>query len=331
MKKILSLTLVMLVVASMMLACSKDTVKGTVNLAVEADHDKVASKIATGEIDIAILPEPKATVAINQAKKQGFNYSIKLNISNEWSDVSENDLAMGCIAVRNDLIKNSEASVVEFLEKYKASIEYIGNSDNTDTAAQLIVDAKILPQLPIAKSALANLYGAIVYSDGNEMKETLKDFYSAIELPSPKDDFYYVADKSMTAAAEKKIVIGVMNGPTGMGMAKLMSDEKNSEKYEFRLYSDPSLATADLTKGEIDMACLPTNTAAALYNKGAEINVAAINCLGSLYVVVKDGITVESVDDLIDKTVYYGVPNSTTKPIIAYILKKNKIEVNSEN
>ena len=36
-----------------------------------------------------------------------------------------------------------------------------------------------------------------------------------------------------------KINIGVMSGPTGMGMAKLIDDYKNNEKYEFIAYTDP--------------------------------------------------------------------------------------------
>ena len=63
----------------------------------------------------------------------------------------------------------------------------------------------------------------------------------------------------------EKINIGVMSGPTGMGMAKLMSDNKeNTAKYEFRIYNDPNSATADLANGTVDMLCLPTNLAANL-------------------------------------------------------------------
>jgi len=330
MKKLIALLLIISCFAACFVGCNDGEAKGSVTLVSEADHDKVAAKIAMGEIEIAVLPEPKATVAINTAKAAGYNYSIKLNLSDEWSDVSENELAMGCIAVRGELVNTNEKALVEFLTEYKASIEYIGNEDNHASAAEMIVTAGILPKLPIAKSALNNLYGAIVYEDGQDMKATLVDFYDAISLTKPNDTFYYTPNSSQPADNGEKLVIGVMNGPTGMGMAKLINDYgKNSDKYEFRTYADPTLATADLTSGEIDMACLPTNTAAALANKGVDIKAAAINCLGSLYVVVKDGVTVNSIDDLIDKTVYYGVPNSTTAPILKYILAKNNIEVAS--
>ncbi len=328
MKKILSLILLIALTLTFAVSCSKDKgPDGTVNISALANHDNVIAKMLTGEIDYAVLPEPKATAAINQAKQEGHNYSIKFNLSEEWSAVSDNDLAMGCIVVNSSFIEAYEKSVVDFLKDYKSSIEFIGDQTNKDAAAQMIVDAGIIPKLPIAKSALANLYGAIVYSDGNYMKETLIDFYDAIGQEKPVNDFYYIPDENAEGTSEK-IKIGVMNGPTGMGMAKLIND--GDSKYEFKPYADPTLATADLANGIIDMACIPTNTAANLSVKGKDINVAAINCLGSLYIIVKDGVETDGINSLIDKTLYYGVPTSTTEPILRHIFKKNNIEVSKK-
>lgn len=330
MKRIIALLLTIASILCCFAACAEDNITpDSVNLAVEATHDNVQALMLTGQVDVAVLPEPKATVAITQAKAAGFNYSVKLNVSNEWSAVSETELAMGCIAVRNSLIEVNEKGLVDFLAEYKSSIEYIGKAENKSDAAGMIVNAGILPKLPIANSALDNLYGAIVYEDGSAMKATLEGFYDAIGLTKPQESFYYTPNTAATSTSEKKIKIGVMNGPTGMGMAKLINDYgKDNAKYEFVMYSDPQLATADLTKGDIDIACLPTNGAANLSNKGAPIKVAATNCLGSLYVVVKDGVEVNNVKDLVGKTVYYGVPTSTTEPILRYVFGKNGMTVN---
>ena len=300
---------------------------GTVNLSAEASHDIIQSMVAAGQIDIAILPEPKATVAINQAKAEGINYSVKLNLSAEWEKVSDTKLSMGCLIVRNDLIKNDEIALVDFLDEYKKSIQYIGNPDNNADAASMIVEAGILPKLPIAKSALTNLYGSIVYEDGTAMQGTLEGFYKAIDMKIPENSFCYMPNYSASTTSDNVIKVGVMNGPTGMGMAKLINDNKENAKYEFISYSDPVIAMTDLTSGEIDMACLPTNVGANLANKNAPVSIAAINCLGSLYVIAKEGVEINSVEDLIGKTVYYGVPTSTTEPIFRYILKNNNISV----
>ncbi|MBR4985675.1 MAG: hypothetical protein IKY83_08045, partial [Proteobacteria bacterium] len=50
--------------------------------------------------------------------------------------------------------------------------------------------------------------------------------------------------------------------PTGMGMAKLMNDNQNNDRYEFRIYNTPETAIVDLKSGELDLACLPTNAVA---------------------------------------------------------------------
>ena len=66
-----------------------------------------------------------------------------------------------------------------------------------------------------------------------------------------------------------KMRIGYMAGPTGMGMAKLISDngglEAGNEKYAFTKYADTNAAKADLAAGKIDAICLPTNEAALYY------------------------------------------------------------------
>lgn len=330
MKRIISLILILSALIVSLASCKRnppDTAPGAVNISALKTHDDVQSLIISGSIDIAILPEPKATVAINTAKQEGLNYFIALNLSNEWSGISDYPLTMGCLAVNNNSLNQKEGEINAFLSLYKTSIEYINDSSNHEDAANMILNAGILPKLPIAKSALTNLYGSIVYKDGEDMKESLKSFYSAINIDQPSDSFYYKGGNP-SQSIENKLVIGVMNGPTGMGMAKLINDVKDNANYEFRMYTTPETAIVDLKSGELDLACLPTNAVANASNKGMPISVAAINTLGSLYVVVKEGITIKSVNDLIGKTVYYGVPTSTTEPIFRYILTQNGIEVN---
>jgi NitT/TauT family transport system substrate-binding protein len=170
-------------------------IKDQVTLEALATNELVGEKIIKGEVSIAVLPEPKATATLAQAAKNENNtknYSISLNISEEWDKVSDSPLTMGCIIVSNKFLKEHKSAVDAFLKEYKASIEYIGNKSNLDSAAKMIADAKILPSEPIAKKALNNLYGSIVYIDGKDMKNSLKQFYAAINLQAnPGDNFYY--------------------------------------------------------------------------------------------------------------------------------------------
>ena len=133
---------------------------------------------------------------------------------------------------------------------------------------------------------------------------------------------------SLTALAEAPRV-GVMSGPTGMGLAKLMAD--GGDAYAWEIYSAPTNATADLASGAIDLLCLPTNTAAALAVKQADyITVLAVNCLGSLYLLTDADTRIETVADLEGKTIWASVPSSTTKPILETILQRSGVNATVE-
>ena len=156
----------------------------------EPDHDALVAKVAKGEASIVILPEPKVSAALMNAK----DYSVDLNLSEEWDKVSDEPLTMGCIVARTDFINANKQAIDTFLGRYKTSIEFIGAPANNAEAANMIYEQAILPKLPIAKSALTNLYGSIVYIDGNDMKSALEGFYESIGLDLPDANFYYNAE-----------------------------------------------------------------------------------------------------------------------------------------
>ncbi len=127
------------------------------------------------------------------------------------------------------------------------------------------------------------------------------------------------------------IKIGYMAGPTGMGLAKLIHDQKSNENldYEFTMYTDASLATADLVAGKIDMACVPTNTAAALSNRtNGKVQTLAINCLNSLYFMQKStsDIKIDDLSDLEGKTVY-TLKNGTPSVILNQLISKSGLNI----
>ena len=71
----------------------------------------------------------------------------------------------------------------------------------------------------------------------------------------------------LCAAALGEIDVAALNGPTGMGLVKLMADEKGSGKYAFTLAGSADMVTPGLIKGETEIACVPANLASVLYNK----------------------------------------------------------------
>lgn len=127
------------------------------------------------------------------------------------------------------------------------------------------------------------------------------------------------------------IRIGYMAGPTGMGMAKLIHDngglENGNDKYTFTKYADTAAAKADLAAGKIDLICLPTNEAAAYFSKVSEnIQVLAVNCLNSLYLLTDKNSDVTSLSDLNGQTVY-TCKNGTPRAVLEYVINALNLDI----
>lgn len=119
------------------------------------------------------------------------------------------------------------------------------------------------------------------------------------------------------------IKLSVLNGTTGFGMVQLMYlNERGtaSNNYEFKVETDATNIVAALISGSIDMAALPTNAAANVYNKsGGKVQVLAINTLGVLYLLQKDD-QINSIADLKNTNKKIYVPAQNPRFITEYIL-----------
>ena len=117
-----------------------------------------------------------------------------------------------------------------------------------------------------------------------------------------------------------------LNGTTGFGMAKLISDAKAgafpNENYTFTVQSDASVVLSALMNGDVDIAALPTNAAANVYNKTqGGVKILAINTRGVLYLLTKGETAVPSFESLRGKTVYVPAQNPTF--IFTHLCKQN--------
>ena len=129
-----------------------------------------------------------------------------------------------------------------------------------------------------------------------------------------------------TEGEDVTVRVVTLQGPTGMGMVQLMTSDEagtSANDYEFTLASSPEEAQAAIAN--VDIAALPVNLAAALYNRGEDISFAAINTLGVLSI-LENGNTIESIEDLRGKTIYATGQGSTPEYILNYLLEKNGID-----
>lgn len=124
------------------------------------------------------------------------------------------------------------------------------------------------------------------------------------------------------------VIVFALKGPTGMGMAQLMEENElgnAKNNYTFTIASSPDEVSAEIIKGNYDIAAVPTNLASVLYNKTeGKIRIAAVNTLGVLYI-LENGNTIGSLADLEGKHIYATGQASTPEYVLDYILKANNI------
>ena len=92
------------------------------------------------------------------------------------------------------------------------------------------------------------------------------------------------------ALAETDVRVTALKGPTAMGMVELMNEAEsgavNGNAYDFTIASAVDEVSPKLVKGETDIAAVPANLAAVLYNNTeGQVEVLAVNTLGVLYIV----------------------------------------------
>ena len=129
---------------------------------------------------------------------------------------------------------------------------------------------------------------------------------------------------SATCAAAEPVRVAALKGPTAMGMVELMRD--GGSRYEFTLAAAADEITPLLVQGKLDVAAVPANLAAVLYNNtlGA-VRVLAVNTLGVLYIVER-GATIHTVEDLKGRTLYAAGKGSTPEYALNYILRGNGLD-----
>lgn len=130
-------------------------------------------------------------------------------------------------------------------------------------------------------------------------------------------------------SAEGPVRIAGLKGPTTMGLVNLLDMEQQGTAaldYDLQLYGTADEIVPGLIKGELDMAAIPANLAAALYQKTkGGIQVMAVNTLGVLYVVEK-GDAVHSMADLAGRTILSTGKGTTPEYLLRYLLEKNGLD-----
>lgn len=148
--------------------------------------------------------------------------------------------------------------------------------------------------------------------NGKVRKIKMKRFLSALMA------LCLVLSLSACAVAEDAVRVYALMGPTGIGMVQMM--DQNDGTYAFTLSGAPDEVVAAVASGNADIAAVPTNLAATLYQKtSGNVQLLALNTLGVLSILTTDD-SIQTVEDLAGKTIYATGQGSTPEYVLNYIL-----------
>jgi len=164
---------------------------------------------------------------------------------------------------------------------------------------------RLLSTVLITSTVLLNMTACTFSNTSSSKMSNSSAVTTSATPPVESTDIQTTAKESeaeTTALSERiQIRIAALKGPTGMGLVNLMADQDAgtaANDYSFTLSGSPDDIVAALTSGQADIAALPTNLAAVLYQKtNQNILLLAINTLGVLYILEK-GDTIHSLSDL---------------------------------
>lgn len=140
--------------------------------------DELMTAVASGAVDLAVLPEPKVTAALTQNS----SLRVAIDFTAEWEAVNEGTpLIQGCIIATKSFISAHPAELSAFLDEYELSVNF--TNENPETASEYMAELGIIPKAPLALKAIPNCN--ICFLTGDEMREGMMSFYDVLYKMNP--------------------------------------------------------------------------------------------------------------------------------------------------
>ena len=158
----------------------------------KSEATEVAAVLTEDPTQVAVLPQPFATVACAQNEAIAPAFALE----DEWQTLTDGlGMVTGVTIVRNDFLKEHPAAVSTFISEHQASVN-AANSD-LDTTAALVVANDIIGKEPIAKKAIPSCN--VVCITGDSLKTNLSAYLEVLYNYDPKavggnlpgEEFYF--------------------------------------------------------------------------------------------------------------------------------------------
>jgi NitT/TauT family transport system substrate-binding protein len=168
------------------------------DLAIEwrSEHTECVAALAANKNTIAVLPQPFVTTAM----MLNSDIRIALDLNKEWEALQEKSgsrsaLITGVLIARKEFIEKNPGAVIDFLNRYAASVEYANNY--IDETAALTGQYGIIPQ---AAAQRAIPFCNITFIEGREMMEKLSGYLQVLYEQNPQsiggslpnEEFYFI-------------------------------------------------------------------------------------------------------------------------------------------
>lgn len=162
----------------------------SVTVEYKAEHSELSALMAAGEITLGMLPEPNVTAALTKNPK----LQIALDLTEEWSKVSDAGMVQSAIICRASYYEAHKAQVEQFLSDYAMSTIYV-NEIPAEAAAKMEA-LGIVPSAAIGEKAIPNCN--IVCLTGSDMERSVSSILQVLYNANPKsvggalpgEDFY---------------------------------------------------------------------------------------------------------------------------------------------
>ena len=172
---------------------------GEVQVEYLSEHAELASRMAAGDVEVAMLPEPNVTSVLMQNE----NVRIALDLTEEWNKacslkgIDNGTLIQGCLIVRKDWDGYSDDTLSDILDDCKSSVDFVNS--NIPEAAVLTEEYGIMGNSAAAEKAIPNCN--ITFITGEDMKTAAEQNLNILFEANPKsvggtlpdESFYYIA------------------------------------------------------------------------------------------------------------------------------------------
>ncbi len=163
-----------------------------VEVVYKTEHAELATLMATGDVDIAMLPEPNVSVVLSKNDQ----VRVALDFNEEWNAVTGGNLTMSCVAATKTFIAEHPQAVADFLADLQQSIIFA--LDDVEATAALCAEHGIIENEAVGAISIPKM--GLTYVDGVDIEPAVSGYLtmlfeadpSSVGGAMPAEDFYYL-------------------------------------------------------------------------------------------------------------------------------------------